>query len=72
VLVAINSAIGIYYYLNIVRVMYFEKAGDQSVVPVEPLSATLGIILLLAVIVLGVAPGYLMDTILKAVQGLSY
>jgi NADH-quinone oxidoreductase subunit N len=72
VLVAINSAIGIYYYLNIVRVMYFEKAEDQSVVPVEPLSATLGIILLLAVIVLGVAPGYLMDTILRAVQGISF
>jgi NADH-quinone oxidoreductase subunit N len=72
VLVAINSAIGIYYYLNIVRVMYFEKAEDQSAVPVEPLSATLGIILLLAVIVLGVAPGYLMDTILKAVQGVSF
>jgi hypothetical protein len=52
--------------------MYFEKAEDQSVVPVEPLSATLGIILLLAVIVLGVAPGYLMDTILRAVQGISF
>ncbi|MDD2337256.1 MAG: NADH-quinone oxidoreductase subunit N [Geobacteraceae bacterium] len=70
VLMAINSAIGIYYYLNIVRVMYFEKAGDRKSVPFDPLIAILGILLMLAVTALGIAPGYLMESIEIAIRGL--
>jgi NADH-quinone oxidoreductase subunit N len=71
VMMAINSAIGIYYYLNIVRVMYFEKAGDRKVVPFDFLSTRLGILLLLAILALGIAPGYLMESIATAIRGLS-
>ena len=71
VMVAINSAIGIYYYLNIVRVMYFEKAGDRKAVPFDYLSTGLGIFLLLAILALGIAPGYLMESIVTAIRGLS-
>jgi NADH-quinone oxidoreductase subunit N len=72
VLMAINSALGIYYYLNIVRVMYFEKAGERKSVPFDSLSVGLGIILMLAVTALGVAPAYLMASIATAIRGLLY
>jgi NADH-quinone oxidoreductase subunit N len=72
VLMAINSALGIYYYLNIVRVMYFEKAGERKSVPFDSLSVGLGIILMLAVTALGVAPGYLMESLATAIRGLLY
>ena len=70
VLMAINSAIGIYYYLNIVRVMYFEKAAERKSVPFDSISVSLGIFLVLAVTALGVAPGYLMESIASAIQRL--
>jgi len=70
VLMAINSAIGIYYYLNIVRVMYFEKAAERKSVPFDSISVSLGIFLVIAVTLLGVAPGYLMESIATAIQGL--
>ncbi|MGA7828088.1 MAG: NADH-quinone oxidoreductase subunit N [Geobacteraceae bacterium] len=70
VFMAINSAIGIYYYLNIVRVMYFEKAGERRAVPEDSLVAGLGIFLILAVTALGLAPGYLMEPISAALRGL--
>ncbi len=70
VMLAINSAIGIYYYLNVVRVMYFEKAGDRKAVPFDSLSTSLGILLVLAILALGIAPGYLMESIATAIQGL--
>jgi NADH-quinone oxidoreductase subunit N len=71
VMMAINSAIGIYYYLNIVRVMYFEKADDRKAIPFDFLSTSLGILLVLAILALGVAPGYLMESIATAIRGLT-
>jgi NADH-quinone oxidoreductase subunit N len=70
VLMAINSAIGIYYYLNIVRVMYFEKAGERKAVSFDSLSVSLGFFLMLAVTALGVAPGALLASIATAIRGL--
>ncbi|MHC1697900.1 MAG: NADH-quinone oxidoreductase subunit N [Geobacteraceae bacterium] len=69
-MMAINSALGIYYYLNIVRVMYFETAGERGAVQFGTLPVSLGIILLLAISVLGIAPRYLMDAVATAIQGL--
>ncbi len=71
VIMAINSAIGIYYYLNIVRVMYFEKAGERKAVPFDFLSTSLGILLVLAILALGIVPGYLMESIATAIRGLT-
>jgi NADH-quinone oxidoreductase subunit N len=72
VVLAINTAIGIYYYLNIVRVMYFEKTGNRPSVSFDAGMATLGIFLVLAVVALGVAPETLMDSALTAVRGLLF
>jgi len=70
VMMAINSAIGVYYYLNIVRVMYFEKAAEREPVPFGALPLSLGIILLLVISALGIAPRYLMDAVATAILGL--
>jgi NADH-quinone oxidoreductase subunit N len=72
VLVAVNTAIGVYYYLNVVRVMYLESAGDRPAVPFDSLSVILGMILLLVVVALGVVPASLMNTAVLAVRGLSF
>lgn len=71
VLAAVNTAIGIYYYLSVVRVMYFEEAGGRPEVRFDRLSATLGVILLLTIVALGVAPAPLLNAVLSAVRGLS-
>jgi NADH-quinone oxidoreductase subunit N len=71
VLMAINTAIGIYYYLNIVRVMYFERAGDRPPVAFGPGMVALGFLLVLAVVALGITPGALIDSAMTAVRGLA-
>jgi NADH-quinone oxidoreductase subunit N len=72
VLVAVNTAIGVYYYLNVVRVMYLESAGDRPAVSFDSISVVLGVILLMIVVVLGVIPGSLMNAAVSALRGLSF
>lgn len=72
VVAAVNTAIGIYYYLSVVRLMYFEEAGARPGVRFGRLNATLGVILLLTVVALGVVPAPLLDAALTAVRGLSF
>jgi NADH-quinone oxidoreductase subunit N len=69
VIAAINTAIGIYYYLSVVRVMYFDDPGDRPPVRLDRLTTVLGVILLLAVILLGVAPATLLDAAVSGVRG---
>jgi NADH-quinone oxidoreductase subunit N len=72
VLVAVNTAIGVYYYLNVVRVMYLESAGDRPAVSFDSISVVLGVILLMVVVVLGVVPASLMNAAVSAMRGLSF
>lgn len=68
VLAALNTALGVYYYLNIVRVMYLSEPGDRPAVRLDPLSATLGVVLLAIVLVMGVIPARLLDNALASVH----
>ena len=68
VLAAINTAIGIYYYLTVVRVMYFSDPGDRPAVPLDMVTATVGIVLILIVVLMGVLPSAVFDTALSAVR----
>ena len=70
VLMAINSAIGIYYYLNIVRVMYFEKAAERKSVPFDSICVQLGDFPGACCYCLWSCPRYLMESIETAIQGL--
>ena len=68
VLAALNTAIGIYYYLNIVRVMYFSEPADRPAVRLDSLTAILGVVLLLIVLLLGIVPAHLLDNALTAIH----
>ncbi|TAN39158.1 MAG: NADH-quinone oxidoreductase subunit N [Verrucomicrobia bacterium] len=68
VLAAINTAIGIYYYLNVVRVMYFSEPGDRPAVRLDALSAVTGVLLLAFMLLLGVLPARLLENTLTAIQ----
>jgi len=70
VLAAVNTAIGVYYYLNVVRVIYFEPAGELPEVRLGRLDTVLGVALFLTVIILGILPAPLLDAALAAVRGL--
>jgi NADH-quinone oxidoreductase subunit N len=68
VVAAVNTAIGVYYYLTVVRVMYFSDAGDRPSVKLGAVNATLGIGLILIVLALGIIPSRLLDLALIAVR----
>jgi NADH-quinone oxidoreductase subunit N len=68
VLTAVNTAIGIYYYLNIVRVMYFSDAGERPTVRLDALTVATGVLLLVLTVYLGVAPAHLLDGALNALH----
>jgi NADH-quinone oxidoreductase subunit N len=68
VLAALNTAIGIYYYLNIVRVMYFSEAGGRPAVRLDALTTAIGVVLLLLTLLLGILPAHLLDKALAALR----
>ncbi|MEI8350767.1 MAG: NADH-quinone oxidoreductase subunit N [bacterium] len=68
VVAAINTAIGVYYYLTVVRVMYFSDAGERPQVRLGAVNAALGLGLILIVLALGTFPSGLLDTALSAVR----
>jgi NADH-quinone oxidoreductase subunit N len=68
VLAVMASLVGAYYYLRVVKVMYFDEAVDT--VPIEPAAgprATLAVNGAL-VLLLGIVPGPLMNACLEAIR----
>ena len=66
VLTAVNTAIGIYYYLSVVRVMYFVDAGERPHVRMDRGIAIAGVVLILLITLLGVLPGRLLAAAVDA------
>ncbi|MCZ2134790.1 MAG: NADH-quinone oxidoreductase subunit NuoN [Burkholderiales bacterium] len=68
--IAIMAAlVGAYYYLRVVRVMYFAEPQERSIaLPPRPITAVLSLNAL-AVLVLGAAPGALVAVCVKVLQG---
>src|SRR2546427_6319763 len=67
----INSAIGAYYYLRVIVVMYMREPREE--VPIAPVPASLGIALaitVMATIYLGVLPGRVVDYSLRSASQL--
>jgi NADH-quinone oxidoreductase subunit N len=61
VVAAVNTAIGIYYYLNVVRLLYFADPEGREPVTLGRPAAVTGIVLLVLVTLLGIVPGRLLD-----------
>ncbi len=70
IVAALNTAISIYYYLNMVRHAYTHEADAASTVSVHPCSLAMGGLLAASVLVLGVMPGRVFDLALLAGKAL--
>jgi NADH-quinone oxidoreductase subunit N len=58
----INSAVGAYYYLRIIVMMYMRDARDESpVIPASPALATALAISVAATLYLGILPGRILE-----------
>jgi NADH-quinone oxidoreductase subunit N len=63
IVTVINSAIAIYYYLRIVKEVYFSDAGERTSIQIDFPARVACIGLLVCITVLGVFPGQLMQMI---------
>lgn len=71
IVAAINTAIGIYYYLNVVRVMYFSEPAEAAPITLSPSNTVLGVGLILLALALGVVPARILDLAIAAIIGLA-
>ena len=69
-LAAINTAIAIYYYLSVVKVAYTVAPTTSETITVHPVVQLSGIVLVIAITVLGVFPGKFVDYAGMVVQSL--
>ncbi len=65
VLMVIVSVIGAYYYLKVIWYMYFEKAEDRAILQAGPDTRLLLSLNSVAVLVLGIMPGWLMTICIR-------
>lgn len=63
VVLVVNSAIAIYYYLRIVKEAYFTDAGDRPAIVLDLGAKIACVALLVGITALGIAPGKLMQLI---------
>ncbi len=70
ILAAINTAIAIYYYLSVVRVVYTAEPESRTAIGLNVPTRALGLALVLIIIALGVLPGAALDTAALAVRSL--
>lgn len=68
VIAAVNTAIGIYYYLTVARVIYFTDPGERPAFQFERGVAALGVVLVVLVTLLGIVPAKLLNAALLAVR----
>lgn len=70
IMAAINTAIAIYYYLSVVRVAYCSDPDNKEVLPVDGLVKFVGILLVVVIIAMGVAPTTLLEIATEAVRNI--
>jgi len=70
IVAALNTAISIYYYLNMVRHAYTHEPDGAPAVAAHPCSLAMGGLLAASVLLLGVAPGSIFDLALTASKAL--
>jgi NADH-quinone oxidoreductase subunit N len=68
VLAVITSLFGAFYYLRIVKLMYFDEPQDTAVIAADSSKRLLLALNGIAVVVLGIVPGPLMTVCLQAIS----
>ena len=63
ILAVINSAIAVYYYLCVVREAVFRDPGEKAFIATNWTTRTLCVGLMAAILILGVAPGRVLDRV---------
>lgn len=69
IVASINTAISIYYYLNMVRIAYAVDSDDQSTIRVDMGTWVLSVALIVAIVLAGVMPSTIVDLARSAVSG---
>jgi len=69
VIMVLTSVVGAYYYLRVVWYMYFDEAQDQALLQADADSRVLISVNGLAVLALGILPGWLWTLCLQVAQG---
>jgi NADH-quinone oxidoreductase subunit N len=72
VLAAVNTAISIFFYLNLVRSAYGQDPEDRPLIPVPRSSQVLNVGLILAILLLGVLPSWFIDLARTACERLTF
>lgn len=70
VIAVVNSAIAVYYYLGMVREACFREPGDRPVIALPGSIKAVCVMLIAGVLVLGVAPQFLLETISSSYAGI--
>ncbi len=70
IIAVINTALAIFYYLNLVRHAYTLDEVVPSKITLSPVGASIAVILALGVLYLGVMPQNIFDFLLQASQGI--
>ncbi len=70
IIAVINTALAIFYYLNLVRHAYTLDEVAPSKITLSPIGASIAVILALGVLYLGVMPQNIFDFLVQASQGI--
>jgi NADH-quinone oxidoreductase subunit N len=72
VITMINAAIAVYYYLRVVREAVFgDPVANAPVLALDLSTRVLCVVLIVAIVALGVAPGLMMDTLSQALTAIN-
>jgi NADH-quinone oxidoreductase subunit N len=63
IIAVVNSAVAIYYYLAIVREACFRDPGDHPAIALHAPTRLLCVLLIAGILALGLAPGFVLETI---------
>lgn len=70
IMAAINTAISIYYYLSVVRVAYCSASDQEEILAVSGLVKVTGVMLVVVIIVMGIAPTTILEIATEAVRSI--
>ncbi len=68
IIAALNCAISIFFYLNVVRLAYTKDPGDRPAVQLDPSARFLSVAFILAIILTGIIPSQILDIVLAAIK----
>jgi len=69
IIVMINAAIAVYYYLSVVREAWFRDPGELPTIHLNWSTRAVCVLLITGILALGIAPARVLDTLSRSVEG---